>query len=166
MISRYGRIKGFIELIEKLGPFDLYTTMTFPKVTKKTEAMDAYKHFFKYLNRDYKKFYERYVRCLVIFENNISRKGVHIHSFVRGISPDLCEMVLRECKISFGRQCDVQPYAQKRWKNDRYIARKYVSPDLEDFDFLKINSRVRKFGPLNIFSDITGDKCGQRRESN
>jgi len=141
--SRYDRIRGFGKLIKQLGPFDLYATMTFPKVTEKTEAMDAYKHFFKYLNRDYKKFYERYIHCLVVYERNTSRKGVHIHSFIRGIQADLCDMVLRECKNYFGPQCDVQPYALRRWKKIKYIARKYVSPDLEDFDFYKINSRYR-----------------------
>ncbi len=154
-------VNAFSKLIES-RKWDLFFTTTFRYTVQIDWAKIYFKTFFKYLNTKKKKYYDKSIFCLVFFEKDSSRTGVHIHSLVNGINAQDAVLIQTECKYflfkkykgqrwngedvyyyirPFGQTC-VRPYSPEL-KGRFYIAGKYVSRNLVHYDFYRINSRVR-----------------------
>ncbi len=141
MISEHQQIEDFRKFLNK-WQWDLFVTITFAKPKCVRTARTMFKYFFKHLNKGEDRFYEKFIFSFVLYEQENVRDGVHIHSFIRGISPLLATELNRKCKF-FSPQSCVFPYNSKQ-RGKFYLANKYVSPKMVDYDFFKINSRVRK----------------------
>lgn len=133
--------KAFITMLSDRD-WDLWATITSRKPTGEVDAKRRLKHFLKCLNAPNRKFYDKYIHLWAFFEKNPARDGVHIHALIKGIDRSKCHALEDRCRDFWGLSTvapmhkDVLPY----------LARKYAHGNrLEDFDFMKINSKVRKF---------------------
>ena len=134
-------IEGFNRLITRETP-DLFVTVTFAKQTSSLLAKKKFKWFFKYLNTKDKRFFQKTIKTWILLEKEGFRRGVHIHAFIRGIDPKLAEALERKCDRFFGKS-RVVPYDPEK-NASYYLSRKYSSNALEDYDYCKINSRIRE----------------------
>ena len=131
----------------------LWITITFRNPTTKDLAHRRFKYFLKTLNNDQEEFYAKYVYAVIFYEFEGFRKGVHIHSIVNNISSDKARLLEAECKRVFGESKVVPMHEGVK----EYLAKKYGSAKLADFDYLKINSKYRghrkerkEYGKANI----------------
>ena len=97
--------------------------------------------FFSNLNC-YSTFFTKYILLLALFERQHKGARIHVHALIQGISPKFC-YALRSLACDFFGESKIEPYDPA--KNARgYFGKKFVNPDSCDFDFMRINSRVRK----------------------
>ena len=97
--------------------------------------------FFANLNR-YSTFFTKYILLLAIFERQHKGARIHVHALIEGIPPKFC-YALRSLACDFFGESKIEPYDPKR-RARYYFGDKFTNPDLCDFDFMKINSRVRR----------------------
>ena len=121
--------------------WDLFLTITFRHSKTSFVAKRLFKRFFKHLNTVPNEFFSKYIHCWVFFEKDVYRKGVHIHSLIRGICPSKAALLESKCKSSFG-QAKVEPYDSLKGAK-YYLAKKYCNNRLDDYDYYKINSAKR-----------------------
>ncbi|MFC1510152.1 hypothetical protein ACFL49_00640 [Candidatus Omnitrophota bacterium] len=121
--------------------WDLFITITFSRSVSSFNAKKRFKYFFKHVNTEDKMFFTKYVKTWVFFEKDGYRNGVHIHSLLSGISENEAVLLEIRCKEVFG-QCKVLAYRPNE-RASYYLACKYPLGVLADYDFLKINSRLR-----------------------
>ena len=141
MSTNETKILEFEEFIKSKGPWDLWASVTFHERTELAQARGSFKYFLKHLNSPDDIFFDKFVFCFVCFERE-SRGGVHIHALIRGIHPLYALKFQRKC-WKFGNS-KVKPYNPCLERNaTRYLANKYVSRNLVDFDFMKVNSKFR-----------------------
>jgi len=140
MIPNSQLVTAFGELIEGRN-WDIFLTTTFRRPKGSTEAKRAFKYFFKHLNTPAMAFFNKFVFALAVFERDSNRNGVHIHALLQGINPSLVASLEKKCREFFGDSVAL-PYDSDK-AGRFYIARKYVSSQLDDYDILRINSRLR-----------------------
>lgn len=121
--------------------WDLFVTITFRESRAGIIAKKLFKWFFKHLNTFANKFFQKYIRCWVFFEQDVDRKGVHIHTLIKGIHPSMADLLEDRCKKFFGIS-KVEPYDSKKGAK-HYLGKKYNGYKLDDFDYYKINSAKR-----------------------
>lgn len=121
--------------------WDLFITVTFFRQTSSLSAKKRFKHFIKYLNTKQRRYYDKFVKTWLFFEKDRYREGVHIHAFLSGIDSAHANYLETECNRVFGVS-KILPYMPNQ-NASFYLARKYPLGVLEDFDFCKINSRIR-----------------------
>lgn len=142
MLSDKEKILEFEEFIKSKGPWDLWVTVTFRKKTLLLQARSSFKYFLKHLNSPDDIFFDKFVFCFVCFERD-DRGGVHIHALIRGIHPLFAYKFGSKCLEHFGVS-KIKPYNPILECNaTRYLANKYVTRALVDFDFIKVNSKFR-----------------------
>jgi len=142
MISNESKILEFEEFIKAKGPWDLWATITFRQKTQLLGARSLFKYFLKHLNSPDDIFFDKFVFCFVFFERD-NRGGVHIHALIRGIHPLYAFKLEGKCREHLG-DTKIKPYNPSLKKNATlYLACKYVTQSLEDFDFMKVNSKFR-----------------------
>ena len=158
-ISSLGKVEGFSQLI-KSRKWDIFLSTTFRRPMKtitiiqngqpkevevwlddKVSAKKEFQFFFSHLNAA-ATFFDKYMFALVCFERAYPGARIHLHALIRGISPEFCQILQRECFEFFG-ESEIKPYDPTK-KVSLYFGRKYLKPELVDFDFLRINSRKRK----------------------
>ena len=142
MVGRTKLVSEFGRFLRDIGPWDLFITITFRNSMKISVAKKSFKQFFKHLNSYEQTFFEKFLICFIVFEKEDNRNGVHIHALIRGVKPLHAELLEKKCRKVFGHTA-VLPYNSEKAARF-YLSRKYISPDLIDFDFLRINSRLRR----------------------
>lgn len=140
MLDKHKVVEEWSEWLSK-EEWDLFVTITFRQSKAVFIALKLFKRFFKYLNNITKGFFSKYIKCWVYFEKDEDRKGVHIHSLVKGIHPSMAVALEQECNKFFG-QSKVVPYDAEKGAR-YYLANKHRGPRLEHFDYYKINSAKR-----------------------
>jgi hypothetical protein len=143
MISNQRLVAEFQGFIDR-WKFDICLALTFRQETKLAEAIKRFKFFFKHLNTKEEQFFSKFIRCWV-FYGTAGEHGVHIHALIQGIAPHLANRLEEKCSQFFGNTV-VEPYDynfSKARSMSRYLSRKYLSTRLQDFDYYKINSRLR-----------------------
>jgi len=139
--------RKLVEVFQKfldMQNYDLCLTITFRNKTGLELAKKQFKYFFKYLNTKEEMIFDSFFIGWVFFEKE-NRGGVHIHAIISGISPSKASILEKRCRDYFG-ESKVVPYDLSRPTHksmSRYLAEKYVTDDLEFFDFMRINSRIR-----------------------
>ena len=138
MISRTNLRTNFEKFLRRFD-FDMFITITFKEPTSEMKAKRMLKRFFKYLNTADEKFYHNFIYLWVFFEQNKKCDGTHIHALINGIRLSKSQSLEQRCFDYFGQSkvTAVHPGVLP------YISRKYTSPNLVDYDYLKINSRLR-----------------------
>ncbi|MCX5693701.1 MAG: hypothetical protein NT014_00980 [Candidatus Omnitrophica bacterium] len=145
MISNYKLVDGFQNLLDK-EHWDIYCSLTFRTRTLFEEAMKEFKHFFKHLNKSGEVFFPKYILSWVFYEKGDVRGGVHLHSLIKGINPSLASNLQNKCNDFFG-DSQVVSYNHNLPREklpSRYLAKKYISNELDFFDIYKINSKLRR----------------------
>lgn len=140
MINDNQLVTAFGELVEAQR-WDIFLTATFRRSIWSIEARRTFRHFFKHLNTESMIFYEKFILALTVFEKNVDRSGVHIHSFIQGINPSYATPLEKRCRAFFG-DSKALPYDPTKGAKF-YVGRKYASSQLDDFDFLRVNSKLR-----------------------
>lgn len=121
-------------------PYEIWMTVTFRKSVSVSTAKKQFKHFLKTLNSKNTIFYHKYIRLWIFYEQNKVRDGMHIHALIDGIDTSKCQLLEQKCCIRFGESKVTAGH-----KNViPYVSQKYNSPSLLDFDYYKINARLRK----------------------
>ncbi len=128
--------------------WDLFVTITFKTITpcfSKYEgsfnAIEKFKYFFKHLNSYPNEFFSKFIFTFTVFERNSYRNGVHIHSFIRGISPSKAELLQSKLASSLGLST-VTTYNTSGGAK-YYLCKKMIGNTLEHYDKYTINSAVR-----------------------
>jgi len=145
MISDYKKIDEFQNLLDREN-WDIYCNPTFRRRTLQEEAEEEFKYFFKHLNEPSKIFFPKFIVCWVFYEKGDIRGSLHIHSLIKGINPFFTSDLQGKCTKFFG-QSQVVAYNHNLPKDklpSHYLAKKYVSNELDFFDFYKINSKLRR----------------------
>ena len=127
------------EFLER-GNHDIWVTLTFRNTVTPSLAKKKFKYFFKTLNKPGEAFFKKYILSWVFVEKNKVKDGVHIHALVKGIAPALCRKLERKCKEFFG-ESRIKPMHEGVIP---YLCEKYNTSSLEDWGFVKINSKRRK----------------------
>ena len=130
--------------IEARGPWEHWGTVAPRAVTGLAGARRALKQFFSHLNTKERIFFRKYVICYVFYDTHRTRPGVHVHFFLRGIMPFYAPEVEKRLLKELG-QAKVKPYILGGGAA-RYVAKKYVTGRLLNFELYRINSRLRKTG--------------------
>ncbi|MFC1514475.1 hypothetical protein ACFL5X_01065 [Candidatus Omnitrophota bacterium] len=149
MISLYEKRTALGEFIRE-PKWDLNGIIT-PRFPTPTERLGKpFKYFFKHLNRPTYVFYDKFILCWVFFERFGNRKGVHIHTLIKGISPIHAPTLQKKCNGFFGNAI-ISPYDPNK-KGAFYGIKHYGTEELDDFTFWKINSKWR--GGANAFKNV------------
>lgn len=131
--------KSFEEFLDRY-PYDLWLTVTFGRAVGVDVARKRMKYFLKHLNKPRQVFYEKFIRLWVFFEKGLdSDNDVHIHSVISGIDSSKAALLEKECHKTFGKSMVTTGHGGV----NPYLAEKYNSPALVDFDFWHINSALR-----------------------
>lgn len=130
---------SFEEFLQKF-PCAIWLTVTFKNPVQTYTARKRFKYFLKHLNKDMI-FYEKYIYLWAFYEKEKTREGVHIHACIDGIDSSKAVLLKKECLKFFGSS-EVKAAHEGVWP---YVAEKYNSFDLDDYEYMKINSKFRKF---------------------
>ena len=145
MISNYKLVDEVQGLLDR-EHWDIYCNPTFRSRTLQEEAEQEVKYFFKHLNKPGKIFFPKFMLCWVFYEGGDIRGGLHLHLLIKGINPSLAPDLQKKCKEFFG-DSQVVPYNYNlpgEKSPSRYLAKKYISDELDFFDLYKINSKLRR----------------------
>jgi len=129
--------EGFIRKF----PYDTWMTVTFKRTVSTEVAKKRLKQFLKHLNTANTVYYQKSVRLWAFFEKNTIGNGVHVHCLIDGMDTSKCPQLERECLKRFGQSTVTAGHANVI----PYVAEKYNSTGLDDFDYMKVNSRYRQF---------------------
>jgi hypothetical protein len=124
--------------------WDIYLTVTFRQSTSASTALRSFKYFFKHLNTPDCVYFKQYIRCFIFCEKQGYQDGVHIHSLIQGVDITRAGLLEEKCRRFFG-QSKVEPYqyGSPRLASE-YLAEKCVGLSLAHWDFIKINSKLRR----------------------
>jgi len=118
---------------------DVWMTVTFRRpVTVKT-AKKMFKYFLQHINKPDDIYYEKYIYLWAFFENDYTRGGVHVHAIIDRIDTTKTERLQERCSEFFGESKVMTAHQNVV----PYLSRKYNTSSLIDFDYMKINSRLR-----------------------
>jgi len=120
--------------------WDAWVSLTFKRECSAEKASRVFKRFFKHLNSSQDKFFDMFFYCMVFFEKNVFRRGVHIHALFNRFP--LSERQMRKLERRWS------PIGQSKIKKVHkkvipYLIKKFQMGTLEGFDYFKINSRYR-----------------------
>ena len=133
--------ESFMSMITS-AHWDLFYSPTARFSTGVCAMKSGLRYFFKYLNKRERIFYEGFVDVMAFYELEDNRNSVHAHAFIRGIAPKNAAD-LTTCSEWFFGNSDCVPYGEHHAK---YIAKKYESKNLADWESFRVNSRLRLSG--------------------
>lgn len=143
------------------GDWDLWVTVTTRGIISGERLLNSWKHFLKCLNREEKiPFYVRYLSCWVFIEKGETGEGCHLHALLKGLHSQYAERLHRTVEREFGIS-KVEEYIPKGGAID-YLACKVLSPNLHDFVFIKITSRVDVLSKLPKTYSLDGEVLARR----
>ena len=119
---------------------DTFITITFRKRLQADTVKKLLHSFLAHINDKEIDYYKKFIYSWIFIEKNTSDCGSHVHLLVKGLDPDKYVLLEQLLKESFG-------YAQIKSCHDNsipYIANKYVTNRLLDYQPMRINSKRRK----------------------
>lgn len=119
--------------------YDAWLTVTFTQPTTVDQAKIQLKRFLKRLNTKEKTFFTKCVRLWTFYEKNRFDNGVHLHCLIENFDVSNIPELQERCNAQFGLSTamEVHPGVIP------YIAQKFDSESLADYDYMKVNSRCR-----------------------